>query len=137
MGSSPRVWGQVDVNTVSQTVAGIIPTRMGTSKKCILSLRPSRDHPHAYGDKFISIGVFCAFIGSSPRVWGQGLQRKATLRGLGIIPTRMGTSDKACSRISIIKDHPHAYGDKTWKVEYHDWRRGSSPRVWGQVSKYE
>ena len=75
--------------------------------------------------------------GSSPRVWGQADDLTDTNGGKRIIPTRMGTR-KIHERINEMdKDHPHAYGDKTWKVEYHDWRRGSSPRVWGQVSKYE
>ena len=132
MGSSPRVWGQVDVNTVSQTVAGIIPTRMGTSKKCILSLRPSRDHPHAYGDKFISIGVFCALIGSSPRVWGQDSFQKLFCVVIRIIPTRMGTRSLSLILPFSSRDHPHAYGDKKFTLKNCCFCPGSSPRVWGQ-----
>ena len=33
-------------------------------------------------------------------------------RTQGIIPTRMGTSDRKVIYIPIGSDHPHAYGDK-------------------------
>ena len=38
IGSSPRVWGQVDAVYSERKNAGIIPTRVGT--RCILLLRP-------------------------------------------------------------------------------------------------
>ena len=44
----------------------------------------------------------------------------------------MGTSYKACSRIRVIEDHPHACGDKLRFAVYHGHGQGSSPRVWGQ-----
>mgnify|MGYP001786062299 CR=1 FL=1 len=67
---------------------------MGTSKPLVLYMTSLRDHPHAYGDKFISIGVFCALIGSSPRVWGQVSDTLTVTGAARIIPTRMGTSVK-------------------------------------------
>ena len=50
-GSSPRVWGQGTVYLYQKSLAGIIPTRMGTrySKQKYYTAR--KDHPHAYGDK--------------------------------------------------------------------------------------
>ena len=65
---------------------------MGTSETEVDILLKEKDHPHAYGDKYFN--EFCAAVrtGSSPRVWGQ---EKSAIRArslLGIIPTRMGTS---------------------------------------------
>ena len=51
LGSSPRVWGQVGNILRKSTVQGIIPTRVGTSKRIVVHLRYQEDHPHACGDK--------------------------------------------------------------------------------------
>ena len=54
----------------------------------------------------------------------------------GIIPTRMGTSNRAFSAISYSEDHPHAYGDKQPENNGYVPDEGSSPRVWGQAKKF-
>ena len=51
LGSSPRVWGQVDTGNVNKGSQRIIPTRMGTSPDKQIICRFAQDHPHAYGDK--------------------------------------------------------------------------------------
>ena len=50
-GSSPRVWGQAYTDFDGEKYTRIIPTRMGTRIKGILSFLNGEDHPHAYGDK--------------------------------------------------------------------------------------
>ena len=50
-GSSPRVWGQVNNNTIALNHLRIIPTRMGTRRSVAKHHIVTRDHPHAYGDK--------------------------------------------------------------------------------------
>ena len=91
-GSSPRVWGQGE-NTAN-TVSGcrIIPTRMGTSCRASENRERHRDHPHAYGDKFITPSL--------------------EYHHLRIIPTRMGTRRLRRRATDATEDHPHAYGDK-------------------------
>ena len=73
LGSSPRVWGQADVEYSTTESSRIIPTRVGTRCCQCLSQACPRDHPHACGDKVKQ--NFCVVTGggSSPRVWGQGL----------------------------------------------------------------
>ena len=91
LGSSPRVWGQGSDLASLSTWRRIIPTRMGTrTSPCEITLR-SRDHPHAYGDKVCPAVLRLHSIGSSPRVWGQGLAGEYNVCNVGIIPTRMGT----------------------------------------------
>ena len=51
-------------------------------------------------------------IGSSPRVWGQACFVNFLVSPARIIPTRMGTRQSFIRLIGVIKDHPHAYGDK-------------------------
>ena len=132
-GSSPRVWGQVNSDGVPVSSDRIIPTRMGTSLPLQKLLYPSKDHPHAYGDKIWQNGTKHQFKGSSPRVWGQAIIVKQKMLACGIIPTRMGTSFYMCSKRQVSRDHPHAYGDKTDYISMTELLIGSSPRVWGQV----
>ena len=85
---------------------------MGTSQRKREKYIICKDHPHAYGDKKIKHIMKIAQDGSSPRVWGQAIfanRMKALNR---IIPTRMGTSLLKKLLAHIVRDHPHAYGDK-------------------------
>ena len=72
-------------------------------------------------------------VGSSPRVWGQVLFSSCPYGCLRIIPTRMGTRIGENCVVIGNKDHPHAYGDKSFPEELTRSIPGSSPRVWGQV----
>ena len=72
-------------------------------------------------------------MGSSPRVWGQGEGNAKHIDHDGIIPTRMGTSFKLGFSDCLLRDHPHAYGDKYASSHGDPENWGSSPRVWGQV----
>ena len=90
-GSSPRVWGQVLFFFVLLFTCGIIPTRVGTSIETTITNGGLKDHPHACGDKFITVKSVCIFKGSSPRVWGQVLTNFLFHYRLRIIPTRVGT----------------------------------------------
>ena len=91
-GSSPRVWGQAALIATYTVQRRIIPTRMGTSLLLLPCARVVKDHPHAYGDKCIFLLEKSVSVGSSPRVWGQVMQRAGNSLFTGIIPTRMGTS---------------------------------------------
>ena len=66
-------------------------------------------------------------------MWGQVNNNTIALNHLRIIPTRVGTSQKACICVIMNRDHPHACGDKGTCVPSSSVTRGSSPRVWGQV----
>ena len=91
-GSSPRVWGQVLFFFVLLFTCGIIPTRVGTSSLNDAFFIRSEDHPHACGDKCLSIISAPLCIGSSPRVWGQVVLAYCLVCKNRIIPTRVGTS---------------------------------------------
>ena len=51
VGSSPRVWGQVEPSISFLRIAGIIPTRVGTRIQTLRVPILLQDHPHACGDK--------------------------------------------------------------------------------------
>ncbi len=91
-GSSPCVWGQGIKFPLSSLQIRIIPMRVGTREYNVCNVVPSRDHPHACGDKNTSVNRIDVFIGSSPCVWGQEQAIKRLLDSVRIIPMRVGTS---------------------------------------------
>ena len=105
---------------------------MGTSCSVRSGSIFTLDHPHAYGDKWLSKYDKNMAWGSSPRVWGQGVRSIPSPVRIRIIPTRMGTSTRRTDRRKSGEDHPHAYGDKSLCFEVLALVSGSSPRVWGQ-----
>ena len=92
LGSSPRVWGQVNSDRNTLNHRGIIPTRVWTSISVCFVAMDFEDHPHACGDKTAGISYGFIMPGSSPRVWGQEDEIMEEIRVYRIIPTRVGTS---------------------------------------------
>ena len=111
-GSSPRVWGQANLDSLSADNIGIIPTRVGTSFGNVIIFVWKRDHPHACGDKYTFKSKELERTGSSPRVWGQVFDIFSAAIATGIIPTRVGTRTADYSSDALSRDHPHACGDK-------------------------
>ena len=66
-------------------------------------------------------------------MWGQAQQLSNIFTSLGIIPTRVGTSNIGITERTLREDHPHARGDKANGTPLGEWDTGSSPRVWGQA----
>ena len=89
--------------------------------------------PHACGDKQLVQLPHLLRLGSSPRVWGQGVAPLGNVHTTGIIPTRVGTRARSDVGLDANGDHPHACGDKDSRNVARCKARGSSPRVWGQV----
>ncbi len=112
---------------------GIIPTRVGTSKRRNYFVGYGQDHPHACGDKRRQVTLQYTMEGSSPRVWGQVLTNIMVDVLCRIIPTRVGTSFKRQLDFCVDWDHPHACGDKFFGDYTMATYVGSSPRVWGQA----
>ena len=66
-------------------------------------------------------------------MWGQESYGNVWYVSTKIIPTRVGTREILCSGIEVIRDHPHACGDKSNGYVPDELNKLSSPRVWGQV----
>ena len=129
------MWGQDYYRVESIDYYRIIPTRVGTSGAGVLKDRLRKDHPHACGDKISERPRRQRAPGSSPRVWGQEIVSDCGNHIAGIIPTRVGTRRIRRKRCMVGQDHPHACGDKVLRLQVFFCSRGSSPRVWGQVTK--
>ena len=106
--------------------------RVGTSRACDDLWHPCQDHPHACGDKLLTVPVLLTVLGSSPCVWGQVPQCCPIVLCLRIIPMRVGTRWLAVIQQAVNEDHPHACGDKRRLTDRLSRRAGSSPCVWGQ-----
>ena len=106
------MWGQEFLMLILLTTMGIIPMRVGTSTKVYHEIMCAGDHPHACGDKKLSLEVYTAFVGSSPCVWGQVTTLQPFTPAIRIIPMRVGTRSVAFADDAKTKDHPHACGDK-------------------------
>ena len=130
------MWGQVNLVRYISYLCGIIPTRVGTRTTFKLIFLMCQDHPHACGDKTVCKAILALFAGSSPRVWGQVCFSPCPLGCLRIIPTRVGTRVFVNICVKNPKDHPHACGDKQTAGMCSCGLRGSSPRVWGQATRF-
>ena len=69
-------------------------------------------------------------------MWGKATTDPTVTPAPRIIPTRVGKRPCVGSVYGIIKDHPHACGEKqpSSLQTLSNW--GSSPRVWGKVCVY-
>ena len=112
IGSSPCVWGQVFFFGDGNRRKGIIPMRVGTRLELMPRYINAKDHPHACGDKAQSRLITFTSRGSSPCVWGQDSEPWECCGTTGIIPMRVGTRLFADARGPLLRDHPHACGDK-------------------------
>ena len=126
------MWGQGTPQPKQAVFLRIIPTRVGTSKVICYPAHHSWDHPHACGDKADCLKTTKTRAGSSPRVWGQVRPCFGRFPLQRIIPTRVGTRTSQTHFRTLLKDHPHACGDKKVVLAVLVVVAGSSPRVWGQ-----
>ena len=130
-GSSPHAWGPPRACGCRRKVAGIIPTRVGTTACCPASGGTWRDHPHTRGDHDPSISIEKPWLGSSPHAWGPPQKLLEPDFQLGIIPTRVGTTLVGIAALARALDHPHTRGDHPASDMAWANHEGSSPHAWG------
>ncbi len=130
-GSSPRLWGTCRRFYLARVVRRFIPTPVGNIPGPPRSPLRSPVHPHACGEHLPLDFGRPTRPGSSPRLWG-------TLRHQGLfdpdrrfIPTPVGNISSAPSTSPMTAVHPHACGEHVIPMDRHNYRIGSSPRLWG------
>ena len=70
LGSSPRMWGTLNLYPEEEAQFRFIPTHVGNSNHIKFNLGVLSVHPHACGELLILISSFSRGDGSSPRMWG-------------------------------------------------------------------
>ena len=132
-GSSPRIWGTVDVAEDAAGGIRFIPTHMGNGVFRLFCRFSITVHPHAYGERFDNLHSLVHAFGSSPRIWGTVVLVSKVEILLRFIPTHMGNGGSFMSSSLRKSVHPHAYGERHRLKAVSRNSTGSSPRIWGTV----
>ena len=132
-GPSPRGWGERGAPRYGRIGVGTIPTRVGRTPTDACRPAGAWDHPHAGGENLYTASPSTPVRGPSPRGWGERLPDAGYGTAARTIPTRVGRTRPACGSNGAGKDHPHAGGENSGSTMHHHWRRGPSPRGWGEL----
>ncbi len=111
-GSSPRVWGTGRAETVERFIRRFIPTRVGNGIVAPRTGALATVHPHACGERGSRANIISVLGGSSPRVWGTGINEIPRLVSLWFIPTRVGNGESIVTSSAVPAVHPHACGER-------------------------
>ena len=133
MGSSPRVRGEGSASPLQTVEGGIIPAGAGRSRPRLRKTRRRRDHPRGCGEKCSSVAAKASRWGSSPRVRGEDRATNISTYSIGIIPAGAGRSSIGVYAAIEDRDHPRGCGEKPSRRPPARRRKGSSPRVRGEV----
>ena len=134
-GSSPRVWGTQLVLTSDWQTVRFIPTCVGNTMAFIRPTTFGAVHPHVCGEHYYSKPTIALKCGSSPRVWGTLLKIQLWLSVDRFIPTCVGNTPSPQEQVVLHSVHPHVCGEHYSRMGCSGGRLGSSPRVWGTLSK--
>ena len=74
-GTSPRAWGEDDDHHPLQERQRNIPTGVGRSLPCAFICAYGSEHPHGRGEKGQLFGNAGTGDGTSPRAWGEAVER--------------------------------------------------------------
>ena len=132
-GSSPRLWGTLDIPFLIASHVRIIPTPVGNTTLPTASVAVSTDHPHACGEHLVISRSASSIRGSSPRLWGTPCRSAPEQVFVRIIPTPVGNTNPVSFATSSSPDHPHACGEHFASSFPSTHPLGSSPRLWGTL----
>ena len=110
-GSSPRVWGILQLFVGQRRVGRFIPTRVGNTCIALTYARNPAVHPHACGEYLTSHHRQNSWPGSSPRVWGIPPDGAHMALADRFIPTRVGNTRSTPVPKGMCPVHPHACGE--------------------------
>ena len=134
-GSSPRVWGTpVPITPLLQSL-GLIPTGVGNTTRAGWWTNNVGAHPHGCGEHTHLLTPCRTTTGSSPRVWGTRVATTGLQNRTGLIPTGVGNTGRTNAPPVAGTAHPHGCGEHELARGLKRPRRGSSPRVWGTLTR--
>ena len=130
-GSSPRMRGAHALDWSFGFDLGIIPAYAGSTDLIDPEGEDDEDHPRVCGEHRVDARRRFDLSGSSPRMRGAQVARRAHLLAHGIIPAYAGSTGPAASGRSCARDHPRVCGEH--RPRGYGSRRlpGSSPRMRG------
>ncbi|AKB19761.1 putative CRISPR associated hypothetical protein [Methanosarcina sp. WWM596] len=129
------MWGTPFSSSGTEIVIRFIPTRVGNSAASESFAVLLAVHPHACGELSFKDVFYIYPDGSSPRVWGTLLKTNVGGPVCRFIPTRVGNSEVQPVTMRCVPVHPHACGELPTRGKYRNPISGSSPRVWGTLSR--
>jgi len=132
-GSSPRVWGTLDVAEHFNRDVRFIPTGVGNSFSFYRGPIQGAVHPHGCGELFILLVIATWNDGSSPRMWGTRRRGPMVMVPGRFIPTCVGNSACQLEEGINLPVHPHMCGELMVGYCCSKCGYGSSPRVWGTL----
>ena len=136
-GSSPRVWGTQAYRHLGMFPLRFIPTGVGNASRHNQKTIGHAVHPHGCRERCSSTMLERQKTGSSPRVWGTPYRlRLYRLQGR-FIPTGVGNAWDGGIKNKSVPVHPHGCGERRCLGCKLKQEIGSSPRVWGTLSKME
>ena len=109
-GSSPRVRGKPGLHTDRRRCRRIIPARAGQTHARNQCGPGDTDHPRACGANCTTTPPNCTASGSSPRVRGKHVPKRAQNPVGRIIPARAGQTHGFLDDTPAWPDHPRACG---------------------------
>ena len=130
-GSSPRVWGALQVVGDAHMRLRLIPTCVGSTRTVSARMSSRAAHPHVCGEHCLWLAGWVEGNGSSPRVWGARILRIIVRLKIRLIPTCVGSTGTAPRRHPAYAAHPHVCGEHRVILHVKLFVYGSSPRVWG------
>ena len=133
IGSSPRVWGTLQINIVFSHFQRFIPTCVGNIVFPNAHKLPPAVHPHVCGEHGSMRFSSARMCGSSPRVWGTSNPKRDHLPTTRFIPTCVGNIHPIYPNIRFLSVHPHVCGEHFSCLLLGYFSCGSSPRVWGTL----
>ena len=92
IGSSPRLWGTLDINKAFSNRIRFIPTLVGNTLAKRTNARRCPVHPHACGEHAPGETREVEKTGSSPRLWGTQFLLQLILKMARFIPTLVGNT---------------------------------------------
>ena len=132
-GSSPRVWGALEIAIGRLVPDRLIPTCVGSTSLAQTSAAKTSAHPHVCGEHQVLQPRFNRDLGSSPRVWGALTLVNDPRKVLRLIPTCVGSTLELFPTSDAPSAHPHVCGEHARIVSDIRCSFGSSPRVWGAL----
>ena len=112
IGSSPRVWGTLQIHGRIQQHLRFIPTGVGNTHPPSSNPRLISVHPHGCGEHVKLRKSTCLPRGSSPRVWGTRVCKNGRLVSFRFIPTGVGNTAASAASCASCAVHPHGWGTR-------------------------